>query len=637
MTAATAAMDAHRPDSPTGDAAPGRRRRLAIILIAGLAALVYANSLANGFALDDVSIIVLNENAHGIDRVDEAVTTHYWYTAPASTGLYRPIAVAMYAIEWDLWDAHPAGYHAVNVALHALVSAFVLLLTLRLGASLTTAAAGAAVFAVHPVHTEVVANVVGRAELLSAAFFLGGLLVYLSGRGRGWRGALVGLLYFLALASKESAVTLPGVLLLVEAARQGAGRTLIRKVRSEWPTVLGLVAGLGVYLGVRYAVLGALVGNDAAPYLAVLSASDRLLTMIRVWPEYFRLLFFPLDLVADYSPAVLMPVGELTPKGVLGLVLALATAALTARAWRRARFFAVGVLWFCITIFTVSNLVVVVGITMAERTLYVPSVGLSFIVAAALAHFAGRGRRARRLAYAGLVLALVFGTVRTWTRNTVWRDTETVLNDLAASHPESFRIQWAIADQLAGQGRWEEARTFYDNAIEVNPGHYTLLFAYAIALMTRGQHQEAIPLLRAAIASVPEHVSTYVALANALSNADRRAEGRDVLRQAAATFPQHALLLERLARLEADLGRWPEALDAMERSIRLQGDDAGPARLRFLAEIHDALGDARAAARARRTAERLESPAVDAGAAGDSVPRPADTGSPASTGAGFRP
>ena len=201
------------PRAATGRTPP---RWVFAVLLCLLAAGVHLNSLANGFALDDYFVIERNPQVQGLDRLGNAVTGAYLPTGPARLGMYRPVTSATFAVDWDLWDARPFGFHLVNVLLHAAVTALVFALLLELGTGLFAAAAAGAIFAVHPVHVEAVANVVGRAEILAALFFLLACIAFLRLRP-GWRTAAVaGLLYLGALLSKEIGVTLPAALLLLQ-------------------------------------------------------------------------------------------------------------------------------------------------------------------------------------------------------------------------------------------------------------------------------------------------------------------------------------------------------------------------------------------------------------------------------------
>ncbi len=191
-------------------------------LVLFLAGAAYANSLGNGFAYDDNSILPQNPLVTSGDWRG-ALSSPYQPDALEGAGLYRPVTSLSFTLEWMAFGDDPLGYHLLNLLFHALVSLLVFLLLLEMGAVIP-ALVGGVLFAVHPLHSEAVANVVGRAELYSAFFFLGAcLLFWRGGDWEGWRRVprLLGLgfLYLLSFGAKEIGVTLPIVLLLLELSR----------------------------------------------------------------------------------------------------------------------------------------------------------------------------------------------------------------------------------------------------------------------------------------------------------------------------------------------------------------------------------------------------------------------------------
>ncbi|MFO7892295.1 MAG: tetratricopeptide repeat protein [Longimicrobiales bacterium] len=578
------------------------RTRWTALAVALLAAAVYANSIPNGFALDDEFIIVNNERVHGVDRLPEAISEPYWPNAPGRIGLFRPLTTATFAIEWELWGQDPRPFHVTNVTLHVFASVLVFALLLavlsrarhpesdsdRTPATLA-AAAGAAVFAVHPVHTEAVANVVGRAEVLAAVFVLAAAILYVAGdltrtRRRLWAGAVaMAGAYFLGLVSKEIAVTLPALLLVLEAGRGAPGfRVYASRVLEHWPVYVASGAALVGYLVARSAALGTLVGNDTASFLQPLTGMERLMTAISVWPEYLRLMVFPVDLVADYSPGVLMPVHEAGPELLAGLLVGLLAGLVVAASWRRCRVVALGVVFFGVAVLPVSNLVVPIGVLLAERTLYLPSVGLAFAVAGGWVWVSSERPRLRPVAAAVLALVVILAGARTWIRVPTWRSTETVMATLAADHPESFRVQWLLAGQLQARGRAAEALERYEQAVGLLPGHYQLEVQYATALLGAGRLDEAIGRLRTAVDAVPELPEAHVLLMVALLRADRAAEAVDAGQRALKWHADHRGVYHQLAIALTRTGEFRAALRARRESVRLAGDRA--AHLQFVHE-----------------------------------------------------
>ena len=562
------------------------------LVVFALAVGVYANSVRNGFALDDEWIIAGNERVHGIERLPEAVTSPYWPSSAARMALYRPVAVATYALDWELWDGAPWGFHAVNVILHGAATVLVLLLLLHVGFSPGAGVVGAVVFAAHPVHTEAVANVVGRAEVLSTTFFLVACLLFLRRELHApVRVAGIALCYFLSLGSKEIGITLPIILLLLEGLRSSDSDGFLRRVWNERAVFAACAGAVIVYLGIRRAVLGDIHGGDVAPMLVDADAITRIANAIRIWPEYVRLLFYPRHLVADYSPGVIMPVDGFESLVVLGLVVGIAILLLGAVAWRRWQI-SLPIFWFAITILPVSNLIFPVGILLAERTLYLPSVAIAVLAAGlaqAVTHRPGQLRTAGIVAFAAVVVAF---SIRTWTRNPVWKSTETVIADLAASHPESFRVQWVLAGNLMREGRVDEAFAHYAVAAELNPSHYNLLMEYAAALVVHGRAVEGEQVLRQVAVLMPDYVEPFVYLSQALYNQGRMQDALETSTRAIEHFLGRkdfvgniGGLYHQQAQALAALGDWDAAFVARTESIRRARPHVHWTQWRHLAEI----------------------------------------------------
>ena len=587
-----------------------------------LAIAVYANAPANGFALDDEFIVLRNERVHGAEHLPDAITSPYWPESPARIAMYRPITVATYALEWELWGARPTGYHAVNVLLHAAVTVLLFALLLPL-AGRAGAAVGAGLFALHPVHVEAVSNVVGRAELLAALFALLACIVYLRapptevrGRRRWLPAGAIGLLYLLALGAKEIAVTLPALLVLLELVRPegraavpaGAGDVRSRvgsaedtaaglgiaraaaRALARWPVYAMTVAALVAYLAVRGDVLHTTVGNDPAPFLLGMSTRGRLLTAVSVWPEYLRLMLFPRELVSDYSPGVIQTVTSLGPPVILGLLTGVLLVAVAVWAWRRERLLTIGIAWGITALLPVSNLFFPIGVMLAERTLYLPSVGLA-IAAAGVTRSLRIRRRSARVAVAAAVLGVAaLATWRTWTRTPDWADTVKAMQVLARSHPESFRAQWLFANSLRRHGERERALDHYRLAVDLMPGQYPLRFEYGTGLVEAGRYQDAAEQFDVARRLVPEFSQPEVYRLGVLLELGRDEqavrEGRAALRR----FPSNRGVYHQLAIALTRTGRFQEAARTRREALDLAGARANWKQWLHLAELETRLG-----------------------------------------------
>jgi protein O-mannosyl-transferase len=546
------------------------RRRHGLLAFAVLAAIaVYANALGNGFALDDVAIIQDNPRVHDLSNLRAIWLTPYWPFFGAELGLWRPLAVFGYALQWAAGGGDPLIFHVVNIGLHALVTALVFLLLERLTAAIP-AFWGALIFAVHPVHTEVVANVVGQAELITAAALIGACLVHAT-RDAGisvspGRAAAIAALFTAALLTKEHAVVLPGLLLSTDLAQRRIPLSLRGAARYgqaiAFPLFL-LGAVLSAYLLVRVDVLdGALLGVDAGPQLQYLRGEHRVLNALRAFPEMLRLLVFPASLAADYSPAMILPVEGVTPMVVVGAILLVACLVLASLLpWVPAAGFALA--WFLISVVAVSNLLFPIGVLLAERTLYLPSVAVSAGVCYALFVTGPRlTPGARRAISLGLIALVIAGAARTWVRNPDWRSTQTILYALLRDHPESYKAQWTHATWQWQLARPDRARMHYELAYRLYPHDSQLMTDFADFLMQHGNPDRALALLTEAYRIHPFVPRTVVLLGTAFINAGRFDDAVTLADEATRTGVDPVVTMPLRAAAYDGLGRQDQALAA---------------------------------------------------------------------------
>jgi len=391
--------------------------------VAACAAVVYVGALWNQFALDDNQIVRFNTLVLQFSGVGRAFVSPYWPPVIGG-GLYRPLPLASYAIDWQLGGA-AWWFHVVNVAWHAGASVAVAWLARRWSGERAALAAGL-VFAVHPVHVEAVANIIGRAELMAALFAILAVYVALAHDRLWWSAAALAA----GLLSKENAVVAPALIAwgwMVGLAPRPSQRRMA--------AYAGVWVALGImYVVVRWNVLGHELVGRAAPVFFGASPVAARLTAVAALADVARLLVFPLTLRVDYSPAErTLVTTPFDSRFALGLLCVAAWGALLWLAWRRGRrveTFGLG--WTAIALFPVSNLVVPVGVLLAERALYLPSAGLALAAGVWL-----KDLERRRLTLL-LGVLVVAGGVRSALRVPVWRDTRAMIASELEDSPRSF-------------------------------------------------------------------------------------------------------------------------------------------------------------------------------------------------------
>lgn len=470
------------------------RRLLPPSLAALVAVAVFASTLSHQFVYDDNSAIVENTRVHDLAGWREILTGTYW-----PRGLYRPLTSLTLAANWTLDPGDPTGFHLVNVLLHAIASALVAALGARLMGAPGGLAAGL-LFAVHPLHVEAVANVVGRAEVLATLFAIAAVLAYLRvgdhpasaslpPRRHGLAAAGTVAATVLALASKESAFAMPGVLLAVDWGRaQATGEPLPARLARTWPVWVAVLLVTVGWLGLRAAIVGELAGDLPAPGLARSTVWDRVVIMLPLVPEYLRLFLLPARLSAEYSPDfVPLHTGfGLRAFGGLLLVAAWAAAALLFR--RGAPAASLGLAWTAAAVFVVSNLLVPSGVLLAERTLYLASVGVCLALGSlwALLHRARPGG-----AVALLVLVAGLGAIRSYTRSQVWRDDHTFFQRLVVDAPGSYRADWVAAMLSYMAGDSARGERLMRRGLGVWAGNGAMWSDFAVVMERQRRREEA--------------------------------------------------------------------------------------------------------------------------------------------------
>ena len=551
-------------------------RRTAAIFAGALASLVYANSLLNDLAYDDIHIISENAGIQSLETLPGALADPYW-PGPygKELGLWRPTTTVYLGLVYAVAGENPAPYHVANVVANGVVTGLLVVLLAEL-MTLGAAFAAGLVFALHPLHVEAVANVIGVAELMACGFVLLACLLHLRrGERSAWGTSLaIGGLYALAFGAKEIAVTLPGVVFLLDAARARLGfAELPGYVARRWRVYLVMALVAAALLLVRLRILGSVASPFAPLGADLLTEIPRIWTLAETWSHYVRLWVFPMDLSADYSPNVIPISTGWNAGNLVGLVLALVILVGTLVAWRRpalergklsARMAAFGVLWFVITMSPVSNVFFLSGVLLAERNLYLPSVGLAAATGWLFARFA---RERPRGAWVVLALVLTLSAWRTWTRNPVWRDNLTVFGRMIADYPHSGRSQWVLGDLFYQQGRVSEALVSYRAAINLLGPHYRVVSEIGRKLIGADRHEAAERLLLPLWREHPEFATAPGLLAIIYSEWRMPEETERFARASLAVYGEDAISHHLLAWALVEQGRFDEAAVARRAAI----------------------------------------------------------------------
>lgn len=555
-------------------------RRRGASCAAAVAVLVYLQALLLGFAYDDVLMIRDNASLHGWSGIVSSLTVPYWSGRNgAELGLWRPLTTAWWGVQWMAWGDRPALFHAVGIALHALASGLLVVVLSEL-VPVGAAVLAGIVFALHPVHVEAVANVAGNAEPIVALFVLSACWVHLrSGDVTRWGTALgLGALFAAGASAKEIGFTLPVLLFLLDASRRDVGLGQITTyLARRWRLYLVLCVVTTALFLARASILGGVAPEQVPTGASRIVDVGRLWTVPDIWRHYVRLMFFPLDLSPEYGGIIPVSTGWYLGNAA-GVVLALALLAMAMWAWRTGeglapqrssrRLLGWAVVWFGLTVLPVANILFQSGILLAERNLYLPSVGFA-AAAGWLVHLVYERRRSEGLAIL-VVIAAAFA-LRIVTATPRWDSTEEVFADLMERHPEVGRAWYFYGDMLFKSGRGEEARRAFARYLLLDDSEYTAATEVGARLsaMDGASPRAAAFLLERAWREKPGSYTAPGYLAAHHLNHAEFAEGEPAARAAVILAPDNLDMERVLAGLLSGQGRAAEAipyrLDAIAR------------------------------------------------------------------------
>ncbi len=509
--------------------------------IIALAAASAVPGLAGGFTYDDRSIILLDDRIHSLVQCWRMFAQTYW---PPQMGpaLYRPIASLSFALEWALGRGAPWVFHAWSAALYVSVCVAVYALVSEL-LPRGPAWIASALFAVHPVHVEAVAPAVGQSELWVALAGVSAAALYVRWRSAGGERirarqiAMLASLYAVACLSKENGIVVLALLAAAELTVVRDSRPFAERMRALRLCYLVLILVAVLNVAVREHVIGAFAGDYPNRALAHLTITGRWWTMLGVVPDWVRLLVWPARLVEEYAPPetaiyttfnwALLP-ALVAALGVIGL------AALTLRHTRVGRF---AFAWLAIALFPVSNVLMPTGVILAERTLFLPSVGVALLAGALAQWVAVRSVtggqaimtvRAPRPAFvaAGVGALLFAGVMRSAARERDWRDDITLFAAGVSSAPTNAATHYLYGRSLFGVERWSDGEREMRVALTLDPTDALAAIDLATAYEQHGMCGPAEPLYAAAVRRLPRAPAARAGLARCLLHGKDYANAR---------------------------------------------------------------------------------------------------------------
>lgn len=498
--------------------------KLHVIIIAISSFLLYANTFGHDYAQDDAIVITDNMfTQDGINGISGLLTKDTFFgffkvegkEALVAGGRYRPLSLITFAIEQEIFGSSPAVSHFINAVLYALLCVIIyltlviILVKTRVRDALPWfALITTMIFAFHPIHTEAVANIKGRDEIM--AFLLGLSAIYILVRNKHSeivKWTLAAVLFFLAMMSKENAITLIPVCFLIF--------WYLRKEtysQSLKPT-MSIIAGTIVFLVIRFSILGWGVGDEPLemmnnPFVkfengsySFFTSSEKTAAIIYALGWYIKLLLIPHPLTNDYYPRQVEVLNISDPWVMIAAVAILVIIFTGIITWKKNRLISFSIWYSIFTLSIFSNIVFPIGTHLSERFLFMPSLGFCLLLAYVMWNIYYKFGSYVFYGSAALILGL-YG-FKTLDRNMVWQDDHTLYTTDVKTSNNSAKALNAAGGVLVSKSSDEtddvikiqmlsQAREYLNKALTIHPNYKNAWLLLGNARFYTQEYDEAI-------------------------------------------------------------------------------------------------------------------------------------------------
>ena len=561
--------------------------------LAVLAAVLYVNTLGHQYTFDDSIVIVENAfTKRGFGGLYELFTRDFFEGIYGPQGMeltggrYRPLSLMMFAIEWQFFPNTPMVGHLLNVFFYML-TAWVMLgvLTRWFGRGSMVPYATVLLFVVHPVHTEVVANIKSRDEIMCLLLLLSAL--YSVQQKKAIWAIWGSVAFFMSLLAKETsfmyAPLIPMVYLVFDE-KEGAvlSNRLGAALRKSLPYFVAALA----YFTLRYAMVGGVGGSETNPDImenpfVSATVSEKLGTIGLILFRYLGLMVFPITLSCDYSYPQIPFVGLANPLSLLTWVAVIGATGWSLVHLLRKSVIALGWLMFLLPLLLVSNLPFNIGAPMGERFLYVPSLGFLLMAVLLLTRVLSAQKK---ILWAIVVVIAVIFSLKAVNRNPFWHDNLTLFGEDVKNSPNSAKIHYYYGSDLlnsvinGGDNRiLDKALPELTRAVSLNPKFHLAIYALAKLYDMKGDGKNSLDCCTQVLALKPTHIGTTLLLGKIygkyFNNPDKSIE---YLERYVFQFKQNTdpTGWQYLGTAYAIKGRIPEAISALNSCLKLQPDNA---------------------------------------------------------------
>lgn len=556
-----------------------RKVILICLVVFVVAILAYANTITGDFVWDDEYLILNNSNIKSFTHLPDVFKNYAGYGSGNVNNFYRPLQEVSNMIDYAIWGEKPAGFHMTNILLHGLVAALVFILLLYLAGDLLTAALAALLYAIHPIHTEAVAYIAGRADPLYAIFMLLSLILFIKVAKWGnfckkdlFLYILSLIMYVFSVLCKEIAIIMPLIvgIYIVFFLKGTQVKERYDRIKFSWVPYAVISC---IYAIIRTTVLDF---SSVAPesLFRDVPLFLRLLTFLRSIGIYMRVLVLPVDLHMERTLTIAKSVVEAPSLIAIGALLLVAGAVWYA--YKRSRIAAFAVVWFFVYMLPFSN-IIPLNTFIAEHWIYMASIGPFLLVAMGIVwlfnNITSSKIKITLICTVGVILGM-YATI-TVIRNSEWSDEVEFYENTLKYHPNNTRVYLNLGNAYYERGDIPGAIIEYQKALALDKNYAVAYGNIGTATLRLGNLEVAEKYLTKAIMLKPYYPIAYYNLGLVRFERKSYSQALRAFKTATEQMPQFHQAWEMVGRSYMELGEPLEARKAFDKSLEIfpdQGD-----------------------------------------------------------------
>lgn len=582
-----------------------------ILILVGVGLLVNVATISYDYTLDDPYFTTANPNVMKGLSATSVFFTHaaYWGVYKNHDASYRPLMLVSFALEKDVFGFNPKISHTINLLIFACLLATLFLLLKRMFNTFSVYIPFFIVllFAVHPIHTEVVASVKSRDELMGFLFSTICALHSFRFIDTGKMKYLVfsGLVFFLALLSKETPITFVAIVpMTIYFFRNVNTKQIITAVAPYLVVAAVYMVMRALFIESDGEKVRILLNNNAL--MSASTYSDKLATALFIQLKYIILLVFPLQLSYDYSYNQIPIIGFSDPKALLALLLGIGLLVYAFMGLKKKNVYAYCILFYLGSAALTSNLFIDIGATMAERFVFTASFGYCIAIVLLISRLLKADLTTLSYANASKVFFVFIGitalySVKTFARNEVWKNNLALYENGAETAPNSWRAQYLLGVEYAKminnektpqakQEMYTKAMLHLNASLNALPNNLDVNNIKSLTFDMLGMDDSALVAYKAVLSVDGENLKAMTGLGGVLLRKYNFPEAIAIFNKVLAKDSTYVDAITNLGAAYGNSGHYQEAIQYYLRAYRLNSDP--PANvLMSMGNLYRVLGD----------------------------------------------